>query len=40
LRKIFGPVQNEGGSWRIRMKYELNELTGNADIMRFIKAEE
>jgi hypothetical protein len=37
LRKIFGPVQNEDGSWRIRMNYELNELIGNADIVRFIK---
>jgi hypothetical protein len=30
-------VQNEDGSWRIRMNYELNELRGNADIVRFIK---
>jgi hypothetical protein len=35
LRKIFGPVQNEDGSWRIRMNHELNELTANADIVRF-----
>jgi len=40
LRKIFGPAQNEDGSWRIRMNYELNELIGNADIVRFIKLEE
>ena len=40
LRKIFGPVQNEDGSRRIRMNYELNELLGNADRVRFIKAEE
>jgi hypothetical protein len=40
LRKIFGPVQNEDGSWRIRINYELNELIGNADIVRFIKVEE
>jgi hypothetical protein len=38
LRKIFGPVQNEDGSWGIRMNYELNELIGNADIVRFIKS--
>jgi hypothetical protein len=38
LRKIYGPVQNEDGSWRIRMNYELNELIGNADIVRFIKS--
>jgi hypothetical protein len=34
---IFGPVKNKDGSWRIRMNYELNELIGNADIVRFIK---
>jgi hypothetical protein len=38
LRKIFGPVQNENGSWKIRMNYELNELIRNADIVRFIKS--
>jgi hypothetical protein len=31
-------VQNEDGSWRIRINYELNELTGNANIVRFIKS--
>jgi hypothetical protein len=38
LRKMFGPVQNEDGSWRIRMNYELNKLIENADIVRFIKS--
>jgi hypothetical protein len=38
LIKIFGPEQNEDGSWRIRMNYELNELTGNAGTVRFIKS--
>jgi hypothetical protein len=38
LRKIFGPVQDENGIWRIRKYHELNELTGNADIVRFIKS--
>jgi len=38
LRKVFGPVQNEDGSWRIRMNYELNELIRNADMVRFIKS--
>ena len=37
LRKIFGPVQSEDGSLRIRMNCELNELNVNADIVRFIK---
>jgi hypothetical protein len=40
LIKIFGPVQNEDGFWRIRMNYELNELIGNADTVRFIKKPE
>jgi hypothetical protein len=35
---FFGPVQNEDGSWRIRMNYGLNELIGNADILRLIKS--
>jgi hypothetical protein len=34
LRKIFGPVQDRDGSWRIRMN---RELIGTADKMRFIK---
>jgi hypothetical protein len=38
LKKIFGPVQNKDGSWRIGMNFELNELTENADIVRFIKS--
>jgi hypothetical protein len=37
LRKIFGPVQNEDGSWRNRINYELNKLIENADRVRFIK---
>jgi hypothetical protein len=36
LTKIFGPVQNADGSWRIRMNHELNEIIENADIVRFI----
>ena len=31
-------MQNEDGSWRIRMNYELNKLIENADIVRFIKS--
>jgi hypothetical protein len=38
LRKIFGPVQNEDASWRIRINYKLNELIGYADIVKFIKS--
>jgi hypothetical protein len=38
LRKIFGPVQNGDGLWRIRMNRELSKLVKNADIVRFIKS--
>jgi len=38
LRKIFGPVKDEDGFWRIRKNHELDELIGNADIVRFIKS--
>ena len=38
LSKIFGQVQNENGPWSIRMNYELNESTENADIVRFMKS--
>ena len=38
VRKIFVPVQNEDGFWRIRMNYELNDLIKNADIVRFVKS--
>jgi hypothetical protein len=31
-------VQNEDGSWRIRMNYKLNALIENTDIVRFIKS--
>ena len=38
LRKIFGPVQNEDGFWKIRMNYELNDPIKTADIVRFVKS--
>jgi hypothetical protein len=38
VRKIFGPVQNEDGFWRIRMNRELNDLIRNADIVRYVKS--
>jgi len=38
LRKIFGPVPDENGFWRIRKNHELNEIIGNGDIIRFIKS--
>jgi uncharacterized membrane protein len=38
LRKIFGPIQDKDESWRFRVNHELNELIGNAEIVRFIKS--
>ena len=38
MTKIFGPVQNDDASWRIRMNHELGELVENTDIVRFIKS--
>jgi len=38
FRKIFGPVKNENGFWRIRMNYEPNNLIKNADVVRFVKS--
>jgi hypothetical protein len=38
LRKIFGPVRDKDGSWRIIMNNELSKLIGNADIVRFINS--
>ena len=36
--KIFRPVQNEDGFWRLRMNYKLNDLIKNTDIVRFVKS--
>ena len=38
LRKIFGPV-HERDVWRIRTNHELNNLTGGANIVRFMEAQ-
>jgi len=38
IKENFGPVQDEDGIWRIRKNQELNELTGNAGKLRFIKS--
>jgi hypothetical protein len=35
---LFSYLKWENGIWRIRKNHELNELTGNADIVRFIKS--
>jgi hypothetical protein len=38
LRKIYGPVQ-EGDTWRIRYKEELNRFIKGEDIVKLIKAQ-
>lgn len=39
LRKIFGPVQDGEGRWRIRMKHELDQLIEGTDVVGYIKAQ-
>jgi hypothetical protein len=38
IYKFLAQYKNENGIWRIRKNHELNELMGNADIVRFIKS--
>jgi hypothetical protein len=38
LKKLFGPIQDEKGIWRIRKNHELNDLVGNVGIVRVIKS--
>jgi hypothetical protein len=40
MRKISGPIKNQDGTFRIRNNEEINLLTENADIVRYIKAKE
>ena len=39
LRRIFGPVKKSGGTWKILMNRELENLIKGADIVRFIKGQ-
>jgi len=39
LRKIYGPTKEKGGTWRIKLNEELNRLTGNKNIINYIKAQ-
>ena len=38
LRRIFGPVRNNDGSYRILMNHELDNLIKGANITRFVKS--
>jgi len=39
LRKIYGPTKEKHGTWRIKSNEELNRLTGNKNIINYIKAQ-
>jgi hypothetical protein len=39
LRRIYGPIKETDGTWRIKLNEELNRLTGNKNIMNYIKAQ-
>jgi hypothetical protein len=39
LRIIYGPTTEKDGMWRIKLNEELNRLTGNKNIINYIKAQ-
>jgi hypothetical protein len=39
MRKIYSPIKNQDGSWRIRTNEEIDLLIKHADTIRYIKAE-
>jgi hypothetical protein len=39
LRKIYGPIQNSDGTWRIKTNEELGTLIKKENIVRFIKSQ-
>ena len=39
LRRIYGPTKVKDGTWRIKSNEELNRLTGNKNIINYIKAQ-
>ena len=39
LRKIYRPTKENNGTWRIKSNEELNRLTGNKNIINYIKAQ-
>jgi len=39
LRKIYGRTKEKDGTWRIKSNEELNRLTGNKNIINYIKAQ-
>jgi hypothetical protein len=39
LRRIYRPTKQKDGTWRIKSTEELNRLTGNKNILNYIKAQ-
>jgi hypothetical protein len=39
LRRIFGPVKERDGTWRVKTNDELNKLIGNKSIINYIKSQ-
>jgi hypothetical protein len=39
LRKIYGPTQNQDGTWRIKTNDELRHRMKQEDIIKFIKSQ-
>ena len=39
LRRIYGPTKEIDGTWKIKSNEELNRLTGNKNIINYIKAQ-
>jgi len=39
LRRIYGPTKETDCTWRIKSNEELNRLTGNKNIINYIKAQ-
>jgi len=39
LRKIYEPTKEKDGTWQIKSNEELNRLTGNKNIINYIKAQ-
>jgi len=39
LKRIYGPIKETDGTWRIKSNEELNRLTGNKNIINYTKAQ-
>jgi hypothetical protein len=39
LRRIYEPTKEKDGTWQIKSNEELNKLTGNKNIINYIKAQ-